>query len=109
MTNQIFKKNVPNELLFTLLDKICFKTDEYHLIDNNAYRKLLFYNLDKEFVDDLLNYYHLSKQFYILRKMTYKSFTNIIRQICKQNLIQYITEMKYNESKYNIVFKIYNN
>jgi hypothetical protein len=109
MTNQIFKKNVPNELLFTLLDKICFKTDEYHLIDNNAYRKLLFYNLDKEFVDDILNYYHLSKQFYILRKMTYKSFTNIIRQICKQNLIQYITEMKYNESKYNIVFKIYNN
>jgi len=109
MTNQIFKKNVPNELLFTLLDKICFKTDEYHLIDNNAYRKLLFYNLDKEFVDDILNYYHLSKQFYILRKMTYKSFTNIIRQICKQNLIQYNTEMKYNESKYNIVFKIYNN
>ena len=41
--------------------------------------------------------------------MTYKSFTNIIRQICKQNLIQYTTEMKYNESKYNIVFKIYNN
>tara|TARA_Y100000389_G_C17040565_1_gene307927 strand:+ start:226 stop:555 length:330 start_codon:yes stop_codon:yes gene_type:complete len=109
MTNQIFKKNVPNELLFTLLDKICFKTDEYYLIDNNAYRKLLFYNLDKEFVDDTLNYYHLSKQFYILRKMTYKSFTNIIRQICKQNLIQYTTEMKYNESKYNIVFKIYNN
>ena len=42
MTNQIFKKNVPNELLFTLLDKICFKTDEYYLIDNNAYRKLFF-------------------------------------------------------------------
>ena len=34
MTNQIFKKNVPNELLFTLLDKICFKTDTSYLIDN---------------------------------------------------------------------------
>ena len=107
MTNQIFKKNVPNDLLFTLLDQICFKTDTYYFIDNNAYRKLLFYNLDKEFTDDLLEYYHLSKQFYVLRKMTYKSFTNIIRQICKQNSIQFNTEMKYNESKYNITFNIY--
>jgi hypothetical protein len=107
MTNQIFKKSVPNDILFTLLDQICLKTDSYYLIDNNAYKKLLFYNLDKDFQEQLKTYYYSSKQFYILREMTYKSFTNIIRQICKYNSISYTTDMKYNESKYTIIFNIF--
>ena len=30
------KKNIPNDLLFELLDKICLKTDKYYLIDYNS-------------------------------------------------------------------------
>ena len=37
MTNQIFKNNVPNNLLFDTLDKICLKTDKYYLIDINYF------------------------------------------------------------------------
>ena len=33
MLNQIFKHMVPNEILFSLLDKICVKMDKYYLID----------------------------------------------------------------------------
>jgi hypothetical protein len=47
MVSQLFKQNVPIELLFSLLEKICLKTDKYYLIDHNAYKKLLFYNYHK--------------------------------------------------------------
>ncbi len=31
MTNQIFKNNVPNELLYNLLDNICSKNEKYYI------------------------------------------------------------------------------
>jgi hypothetical protein len=55
----------------------------------------------------LKDFYHYGKQFYVTRQMTYKSFTNIVRQICKNASIMHTSQMKYNESKYNIIFYIY--
>ena len=107
MSSQIFKKIVPKEILFELLDKICFKTDKYYLIDMNAYRKLLFHNYHIDLCNSLKEYYNLSKLFYLERKMVYNSFTNIVRQICKVNNIMFTSQIKYNESKYNIDFLIY--
>ena len=107
MSSQIFRKPVPKEILFDLLDKICIKTDKYYLIDTNAYRKLMFYNYQTDFCTQLREYYNLSKLLYIERKMIYNSFTNIVRQICKSNNIMFTSQIKYNESKYNIDFFIY--
>ena len=107
MTNQIFKKHVPNEILYNLFEVIGLKYEKYYIIDNTAYKKILYHNLTNGFIESIIEYYHMSKQFYVTRKFTYKSFTNIIRQICKFNNIQYLSEMKYNESIYNIIFKIY--
>tara|TARA_B100000575_G_C22625784_1_gene387690 strand:- start:117 stop:443 length:327 start_codon:yes stop_codon:yes gene_type:complete len=107
MNSQIFKKDIPNDLLFDLLDKISLKTDKYYLIDYNAYKKLVFNGLYKGFCDSLKEYYYLGKYFYLERDMTYKSFTNIVRQICKHNNIMFTSKMKYNKSKYNIDFLIY--
>lgn len=107
MSSQIFKSNVPNILLFDLLEKICLKTDKYYLIDTNAFKKMIFHEYHKEFLLVLREYYHVGKYFYLNREMTYKSFTNIIRQICKNNSIMFTSKMKYNESKYNIVYFVY--
>jgi hypothetical protein len=98
-----------NTFLFDLLDKICQKTDKYYLFDMNAYRKLVFYAYYQEFADSIVDHYHLSKQFYVTRKLSYNSFTNIIRQICKSNNIVFTSKMKYNESEYNIDYYIYYN
>jgi hypothetical protein len=73
----------------------------------NAFRKMLFYNYHEEFCETLKHYYHLSKQFYLDRKMSYNSFTTIVRQICKNNNIMFTSQIKYNESKYNIDYLIY--
>lgn len=107
MVNQIFREKVPSKLLYNFLDKVCLKTDKYYLIDANAYKKILFHEYHKEFCQDLSSYYHIGKQFYLDREFTYKSFTNIIRQICKDLSIMFTSQMKYNESQYNIVYFIY--
>ena len=107
MLTQIFKKQVPLELLHKLLEKVCLKTDKYYLIDINAYRKIMFYNHNTQFCDSLKDYYHISKLFYVERKFTYNSFVNIVRQICKSNNAMFSSQIKYNDSEYNIDYFIY--
>ncbi len=107
LLKQIFRKEIPNALLFDLLDKICLKTPKYYLIDINTYKKLMYHNLHTSFTEDIIEYYHESKRFYLRRKMSYNSFINIIRQICKNNNIVFSSQIKYNKSKYNIDYFIY--
>jgi hypothetical protein len=107
MLKQIFKKQVPLQLLYELLEKVCLKTDKYYLIDVNAYRKIIFYNHHLQFCESLKNYYHVSKLFYVERKFTYNSFINIVRQICKSNNSMFSSQIKYNDSEYNIDYFIY--
>jgi hypothetical protein len=107
MSKQVFKNIVPKNILFELLERVCIKTDKYYLIDMNAYKKILFHNLQNDFCSIIKPYYNQSKQFYVERKMTYNSFTNIARQICKINNIMFTSQLKYNESKYNIDYYIF--
>jgi len=107
MSNQLFCKLLPNEILFELLEKICLKKDKYYVFDVNAYKIMIFHNLNAPFLNTIINYYHNSKQFYITRKHTYNTFTTIIRQICKNNCILFNSNVKYIESKYDIEYHIY--
>ena len=107
MTNQVFKRDVPESILFDLLEKICLKTDKYYYIDFNSYKKMLFLYLDTPFLEELRDYYHFSKRFYIERELTYTSFTNIIRQLCKKMRLRYESEMKYDHSQYYINYMVY--
>jgi len=109
MSKQIFRKMVPVSLLYDLLDQICLKTDKYYLVDQNAYKKLIYNNLNDKMANELLEYYHVSKQFYIQRKMTYNSFTNVVRQICKSANVMFTSQIKYNESKYSIDYLVFFN
>ena len=107
MSKQIFRRKIPHIILFKLLDDICLKTDKYYVFDVNAYKKMDFYKYHHNFLEILKSYYHQSKYFYLERKLTYNSFINIIRQICKNNGITYTSQIKYFESKYFIDYFIY--
>ena len=107
MTNQIFKKQVPKELLFKLLDNITNKTEKYYLINTSVYKKGIFNNNIESFLVECKPYYHLSKQKYVENKLTYNSFTTIIRQICNNNNIIHTSQIKYDKSAYEIVHYIY--
>jgi len=107
MSKQIFRKTVPISILFDLLEQVCLKTDKYYLVDTNAYKQLINHNLHEPLVEKLTEYYHISKQFYLQRKMTYNSFTNIVRQVCKSANVMFTSQIKYNESEYSIHYLVY--
>ena len=60
-----------------------------------------------DFCNDLKQYYHKGKHFYLERQLTYNSFTTILRQICKQEAVMFTSKINYNKSKYNIDYTIF--
>jgi len=106
MTSQIFKKKYSTESLFEFLESICMKNDKQYVFNTNSYKKGLFNDAIQIFITGLKEYYHLSKQIYLERKMSYNNFTTILRQICKYNQIAYTSQIKYDKSEYEIVYYI---
>jgi len=109
MSSQIFKKTIPKELLFTLLDIICIKNEKNYIFNKNSFKKGIFDNSIIQFLDDCKEYYHISKQKYIdkEKKVTYNNFTTILRQICNSNKVTYTSKIKYDKSSYDIIYYIY--
>jgi hypothetical protein len=55
MSKQIFKTNVPKEILFDLLDKICEpKEDGRYLVDNATYKRMKYHNYHEGFLATLI-------------------------------------------------------
>lgn len=106
MSKQIFKKPIPADMLFSLLDTICIKEENNYIFNNNSYKKGLFENSIPPFVESCRPYYHTSKQKYVDKKLTYNSFTTILRQICKYNNVTYTSKIKYEKSNYDIVYYV---
>ena len=107
MSIQIFKKNVPNDSLFALLDSICIKTEKCYILTTTSYKKGVFNNKIQNFIEECKPYYHLSKQKYLERKLSYNSFTTLLRQICNFNKITHTSQIKYDKSTYDIIYYIY--
>ena len=107
MSSQIFKKNVPNKIIFDLLDDICSKNEKHYTFNVNSFKKGIFNNSIQKFIDECIPYYHLSKRKYLERKLTYNSFTTILRQICNFNKILYTSQIKYDKSTYGITYYVY--
>ena len=107
MSKQIFKNNIPNETVFELLDAICLKNDKHYTLNIESFKKGIFKETIPKFLEFCIPYYHISKRKYLERKLTYKSFTTVLRQICNANKITYKSQIKYDKSSYNIVYYIY--
>ena len=107
MSQQLFKKNIPNDILFNLLDKICIKNEIYYIFDINSFKKGMFNDDINIFIEYCKSYYYTSKQKYLTRKLTYNNFTTILRQICNSNQILYTSQIKYDKSSYNILYYVY--
>ena len=108
MSNQIFKNDFPNHILFNLLDEIFYqKTKKCYIINNSSFKRALHKDLVKDFCNELKEYYHVSKTFYVERDLNYSKFMTIIRQICNKKHISFSTQIKYDKSNYDIYYFIY--
>ena len=104
---QIIKNKIPDEHLFALLDKICIKNNKYYTFNLNSYKKGMYSEDIPKFIQECIPYYYLSKRKYLERKITYKSFITVLRQICNYNKITYTSKIVYNKCEYNIEYYVY--
>ena len=107
MSTQIFKNNVPNELLFNLLDSICLKNEKHYTFNGESFKRGIYKELIQIFITECVPYYYLSKRKYLEKKLTFNSFTTVLRQICNFNKITHTSQIKYDKSNYDIFYYIY--
>jgi len=106
-SSQIFKSNIPIDMLIELLDKISVKYDNHYVLNNNSYKKGIFNGDIQSFIEKCKPYYYISKRKYLTCELNYNHFITIIRQICKHLNIRYTNKIKYERSTYDIVYNIY--
>jgi len=107
MSSQTFKNIIPNKNLFEVLDSICLKNEKYYIFNMDAYKRGIYKETIPKFIESCLPFYHNSKRKYLEKKLTFKSFTTVLRQICKFNKITYTSRIKYDKSTYDIIYYIY--
>jgi hypothetical protein len=107
MSTQIFKMPIPKQFLLSLLDSICLKNEKHYTLNSEVFKKGMFKDLIPKFILEITQYYHNSKKKYLERKLTYTTFTTILRQICNYTKITYTSKIKYDKSKYDIIYYIY--
>jgi hypothetical protein len=105
--SQIFKSIPPINILFNLLEKICKPHSKYYIIDKSAFKLGNYNNSIQEFINLLLPFYHKAKNFYLERKLDYKRFLTIVRQISNSNGIPFNYYNHFDKSTYDIVYKIF--
>ena len=107
--SQLFKKLPEKELLISFLLENCIQERNYCKLSPEIYKQIQYKNLIQPFLDKIVNCYHLSKQTYVTRKMTYPRFITILRHICKCYEINYTSVIKYTNSYYHIDYLFYIN
>ena len=86
--------------MLSFYDKICLKNEKHYTFNFDAFKKGVYSEDIQKFLVDCLPYYHISKRKYLEKKVTYNSFTTVLRQICNFNKIIYTSQIKYDKSKY---------
>lgn len=106
MSSQLFKEQVPYKLLSEFLDEHCEREGKFHIFSKVCFRKALYHGRVKPFCENLSEYYHLSKKYYVDRDMDYSRFTTVVRQLCKLHKLPYTSRIVYDKSTYDILYYI---
>jgi hypothetical protein len=102
LMGRIFYEPIDAKILYDLLDQICLKTEKHYIVNIIAYRKMMFLKLHLPFLNAIVSKYQVSKRFYVTRKLTFRSFITIVKQLCHHNHITTHSNVQYFESEYII-------
>lgn len=113
---QLFKAAVPPHILWDFLQTQSAHTQSAHTqsaqthattytFTKHHYKVAMFRGLLQPWLLALKPYYHVSKQHYVDRPMTYFNFITVLRQLCHaQKEASYTTDKLYADARYEIVY-----
>ena len=104
MNSQIFKKEIPFEIVTDFLSKNCLMTKSFFVFNIDAFKKAQYNDSLKQFLTECESYYHVSKKAKYLTKETYNAVVTIIRQIYNFHKIPFSSKIKYAHSSYTIEY-----
>ena len=107
MPNQTFKKIIPLGILVNILDKYGIKKKDHYIFDYSGYRKAKYYEEINKFCELIKPFYFKSKQHYVDQTQTFRTFSNILRQIARSNNVIVKSKIKYQQSDYTIVYSFF--
>jgi hypothetical protein len=107
MPSQIFKTPIPKEIFYTFLESNATKKTNYYFFTKTTFKSAQYNEAVQPFLDKIKEHYFPSKQKYVTRKMNYKNFVTILRQICKFHHIPFTSTIKYDKSTYDISYSIF--
>ena len=107
MRSQIFRKTFDKQMFIDIIVKYSEKRKNQYIFNNISYKKASFNNDIEPFIEFIKGYYYKAKLFYVERKMNYKYFLTILRQICKYHSIPFTSNIKYCNSTYEIQYSIF--
>ena len=107
MSSQIFRTSIDIQKLFDFLDQCTSKKKNIYTFSKVAFKTAQYKELIDPFCKEVEQYYYDSKKYYATRKMTYKNFITILRQLCKQCHFGFTSNIKYYKSAYEISYTIY--
>jgi hypothetical protein len=91
-TDYVFDSNanIPNDILYDILEQVAIKYYDYYYFNYTSYRKLFFLNLFEPFIESIIDMYKPEYHFYLTKRpVTYNMVVTILRQICKKNNIPF--------------------
>ena len=106
MSNQIFKKNIEKDIVISFLKEFAEENEKFYIFSKTSYRQAEYHNAVEPLCQKIKEYYHLSKQYYLNRKLNFSKFVTILRQLCKSAGISYTSRIVYVNSSYNIIYYI---
>ena len=107
MVDQLIKENIPVYIMLVFLDLYCERTNTGHVFNRDAYKRAALRGGVDRLTKSLREYYHVSKQYYLVRKHSFKTVATLMRQLCRHFQIPYATTIVYGGPKYSTVYMIY--
>ena len=102
--SHIFKNIFPKEDFCDFLKDLSVLQGNKYFFDINLYKKADFNNKITEFILVIEPYYNTKYKYYAERKMNFKCFMTIVRQLCKIHNITYENNIKYCHNSYTIQY-----
>ena len=107
MSGQIFKKDVPKNIMLDFLEGCAVKKNGFYIFTKTLFKAAKFNNLIAPFCKKLVDYYYKSKRIYVTRHMSYTNFNTVLRQVCNNSKLIFTSNIEYEKSTYEIVYNIF--